>query len=238
MPNSYAKESEYTCFSCEEKTTVQTWLIIDVTENPDLLERVKDETIQDLICPNCGESISPDLPLLLYFPGDDPPFLFASRPHTGPGYPEVVVLGMFEQLVESSGDQELKDQYRDHRAWILKEDLPDRLKDFPQTPLRDFDLSAYPELKQLEMTMPDEYLEMVMTSYFGTPDWNQRVMMVERAPMLMTPAVEPYLERMIAGFAEQGMEAEEQAGQDNLDILIRARDIGYVYAVNEFQEQQ
>ena len=114
MINSWCENAIYTCYSCEEKSSVSYWTIIDVSEKPDLLERVRNWTIHEVICPNCGESYYPDLPLLLYFPGDEPRFLFASRPANPefmPGYPELKIRGMFDQLVESSDDQELAESY-------------------------------------------------------------------------------------------------------------------------------
>ena len=238
MPNSHYDESDYTCYACGEVTKVQTWLIIDATEQPDLIESVKDETIWDITCPGCGESITHDLPLLLYFPEDEPRFLFASRPNIVAGYPEMMIKGLFDQLVECSGDQELKEQYRDHRAWVLKEDLADRLKDYPEIPLVDFDWTAYPELKQLEMTLPDEYFQMVMTTYFENPDWNEKKKVTDLAPLVMPPAVEPWLEAQEEAFREMGNDQNLQIIQDHLGILTRAREIGYYQAVLEFQEEQ
>ena len=193
MPNSKVLESDYTCYACGETTPVQSWFIIDASEKPDLIERVKDETIWEVTCSSCGESIYSDLPLLLYFPEDEPRFLFASRMSDGTGYPQFLIESMFNELVESSGDKELQDQDHHHQAWVLKEDLPDRLRDYPNKPLREFDWTEYPALKQCEMLMPDDYFQMVMTDYFGTPDWNRRRIVVERAPLLLTPAIEPWV---------------------------------------------
>ena len=238
MPNSYSAEIDYSCESCGKETTVQTWLIIDAAEKPDLIEQVKNETLHKLDCPGCGEPIPLDPPLLLYFLGDEPRFLYASRQQDGTGFPEDMIQEIFDELVESSGDQELKDQYHHHQAWVLKEDLPDRLKDYPNKPLREFDWTAYPALKQCEMLMVDDYLQMVMTDYFGTPDWNRRRMVVERAPLLLTPAIEPWLESQEEAFLEMGNDQNLQIIRDHLEILTRAREVGYYEAVLEFQQKQ
>lgn len=237
MPNSYIHESEYTCYACGETTPFKIWLIIDVTEKPDLLQQVKDETLQDVVCPACGESIRADLPLLLYFPGDEPRFLFASRMCDGSGYPESLIQDLFDELVEKTGDQELKEMYRDHRAWVLKEDLPDRLKDFPEVSLRDFDWSVYDELKQFEMLMVDDYFQMVMTDYFGTIDWNRREFIIDKAPLLMTPAIEPWLDSQEEAFLEMDNDQNVQIIRVEREILTRAREVGYYEAVVEFQDK-
>jgi len=76
---------------------------------------------------------------------------------------------------------------------------------------------------------------MVMTDYFGTPDWNQKRLIVDRAPLLLTPAIEPWLEGQIEAFTELGQDENVQIVQDHLEILTRAREIGYYEAVLEFQ---
>ena len=238
MPNSKVQESDYTCYACGEITSVQSWFIIDASERPDLIEKVKDETIWEVMCASCGEAIYSDLPLLLYFPEDEPRFLFSSRMRDGSGYPEFLIESMFNELVEKTGDQELKERYRDHRAWVLKEDLPDRLKDFPKVPLRDFDWSDSDELKQFEMLMPDDYFQMVMTDYFGTPDWNQKELITEKAPLILTPAIVPWLEAQEEAFLEMGNDQNVQIIRDHMVILTRAREVGYYEAVVEFSQNQ
>jgi len=237
MPNSRSQESDYTCYACGETTPVRSWIIIDAAEKPDLIQRVKDGSIWEVTCSSCGESISPDLPLLLYFPEDTPRFLFVSRLSDGKGYPEIVIKGLFSDLVASSGDQELQDQYHHQQAWVLKEDLSDRLKDYPEVPLRDFDWSIYPALKQCEMLMPEEYFQMVMTDYFGTPDWNRRGMIVDRAPLLLTPAVEPWLDAQEEAFLELGNDQNVQIIREQRGILTRAREVGFYEAALEFQSE-
>jgi hypothetical protein len=154
-----------------------------------------------------------------------------------PGYPELKIRGMFDQLVESSGDQELAESYRDHRAWILREDLPERLKDFPNIPLREFDWTVYPE-KELAMLFPWDYQHLVMTEYFGSLLWTDRVKIVEFAPILLTPAIEPYLDAQLEWFTEQGMDKQVQIIEEHRGVLIRAREVGYLTAVQEHLKVQ
>jgi len=64
-------------------------------------------------------------------------------------------LKMLDSSMESLVIQELKKQYHHHQAWVLKQDLPDRLKDFPEVPLRDIDWEEYDAIRNVEMTQSD-----------------------------------------------------------------------------------
>ncbi len=68
--------------------------------------------------------------------------------------------------------------------------MADTFEDYPELTLRESRQQGEAALRRFEEEVPEEYLEMVMTTYFGTADWNKRAKVVDRAPMLLTPAVE------------------------------------------------
>lgn len=68
MPYSYAQTSEVTCPACGKAFSTDVWLIVDAGERPDLIERLRTDTLHTLTCPHCGRTASLDAPILLFFP--------------------------------------------------------------------------------------------------------------------------------------------------------------------------
>jgi len=54
MPNSYARQFDLTCPECSENFTAEVYLIVDIDERQDLLERIRAGTLHDIHCPKCG----------------------------------------------------------------------------------------------------------------------------------------------------------------------------------------
>ena len=75
MAHSVAESVYLKCPRCEVVYTVDVWLIIDATEQSDLLERISNGTIHDFACP-IGHLSAIDAPLLLYQPSAALPLAF------------------------------------------------------------------------------------------------------------------------------------------------------------------
>jgi CHAT domain-containing protein/tetratricopeptide (TPR) repeat protein len=74
MENSHAERVTYPCPACGQQLDADIWLIVDVSERPDLEERLRDGTIRDVRCSRCGtvSSHPTDVPILVYRPDEDP----------------------------------------------------------------------------------------------------------------------------------------------------------------------
>ena len=72
MPTSFAKLQSITCPKCSKNFEDETWLIIDPSEKPDLVEKIKSGILNKVTCPKCGAQSSPSNPLLVFRRDKDP----------------------------------------------------------------------------------------------------------------------------------------------------------------------
>ena len=105
MPNSYAETTHQKCPQCGETFGVEIWLIVDIVERADLLERIRQENLHEITCPKCGPLGQVDAPLLVFRPNDDPAMLFSPVQKNTQEKDEQQVRGLIEQLRRSLGDQ-------------------------------------------------------------------------------------------------------------------------------------
>ena len=82
MEISFSHSETLTCRQCSRKFDGAIWLIVDTTERPDLLERLRKGTLHDLVCPNCKVVTQVDAPLLLYRPNETLPLIFSPAQKT------------------------------------------------------------------------------------------------------------------------------------------------------------
>ncbi|MCR4439309.1 MAG: CpXC domain-containing protein [bacterium] len=68
MSASYAQEVELRCGGCSRLLTTRLWLIVDLSEHPELAAKSRDGSLHAFECPHCGETTTADAPLLLYLP--------------------------------------------------------------------------------------------------------------------------------------------------------------------------
>lgn len=76
---SLAERVSLRCPRCGARFEDHAWLIIDIAERPDLLERVTRETIHAACCPRCGATQRLQAPLLLHDPATQR-LIFAMQP--------------------------------------------------------------------------------------------------------------------------------------------------------------
>jgi len=81
MGNSYSELIDSRCGKCDHAYQVEVWLIVDMTEQPELLESIRAGTIHSFPCPNCGYMSNMDVPLLFYCPGAEPTLFYSPAQH-------------------------------------------------------------------------------------------------------------------------------------------------------------
>ncbi len=77
MAHSYAEQANISCQNCGNTFRTKVWVLVDVTEQPDLMERIRTGSLHNMVCPKCGATMMVAAPLLLYRPHDTQPFLFS-----------------------------------------------------------------------------------------------------------------------------------------------------------------
>ncbi|MBV6626214.1 MAG: CHAT domain-containing protein [Rivularia sp. (in: Bacteria)] len=73
----YSKSQKLNCLRCYHQFDAQIWLIVNAAQQPDLLQRLQQGSLHQVDCPNCGEVVEVDAPLLLYRPDAVPHLLFS-----------------------------------------------------------------------------------------------------------------------------------------------------------------
>lgn len=76
-PHSHAEPAGLACRACGGPIEADVWVIVDTAERPDLLARLRDGTLHDLICPHCGHVATINAPLLILRPDAEPALLFS-----------------------------------------------------------------------------------------------------------------------------------------------------------------
>ena len=92
------------CDQCGAPFEAEIWLIVDVQERPDLLARVREETLHTAVCPACGGINHFLAPLLVFLPSQWPHLLFFPLPGTPLEEAHVQAEELLDYLLSSMGD--------------------------------------------------------------------------------------------------------------------------------------
>lgn len=119
MSHSFAPTKSVRCSKCRRKFQTEIWQVIDVTEHPDLFEKIMDRTIHKVACPHCGKLNRVKAPLLLYFPPSLPlvvaemeqefRMVFSPTGRTMPENANALRKELVEMLLERLDDDLLED---------------------------------------------------------------------------------------------------------------------------------
>src|SRR5437016_7316868 len=98
MGISWAQRTSLTCPQCGEAFEAEVWLIVDSTR-PDLLDRIRNDTLHEIICPQCHQTVGKvDAPLLLYRPSETPLLLYSPAQQTTTEQDEEQAIGLVDIL--------------------------------------------------------------------------------------------------------------------------------------------
>ncbi|WP_374710806.1 CpXC domain-containing protein [Chloroflexus sp.] len=68
MSHSLAQHVSLSCPQCNHHFDAEVWLIVETAERPDLLAKIKDGSLHQIVCPHCGAVSQVDAPLLVFIP--------------------------------------------------------------------------------------------------------------------------------------------------------------------------
>ena len=158
MPNSFAQSETLACPRCSQSSPVETWLIVDVDERPDLAARARTGILHDVACPTCGPLGRVDAPLLLYFPSRDPsigqpPLVFSPSQQSGAEADQQVAGSLLQMLAQRLGDA-WQDAWRGEIATVQRALLPVALSDDPAAALQEFSMQRREDAEEEEEMPP------------------------------------------------------------------------------------
>ena len=249
MSHSYAERLDVTCPHCDQDFHPDLYLIVDAGERPDLLERTREGTLQDLSCSHCHQAVGqPDAPLLFYRPGEDPPLLFSPAQRTTEEQNQQHVVGLVGRLRESMGDDWREEWVAEGLSGVPRHLLSAALSDDPEGALRQQMDQAAAELERLRHKDPEAYrrleeeaekagqtepLIQALQQFLQANTLNESQRVVEAHSELLSDEAETLLERFITAAREQNDADAEGHFTEHRDLLHRAREVGLKEAFAE-----
>ncbi|MDW8064898.1 MAG: CpXC domain-containing protein [Anaerolineae bacterium] len=164
MSHSRAEIISRTCPRCGQSFQGEIWVIVDVQERPDLMERIREGALHAVTCPHCGQTEDIDAPLLLFFPdvplklGDwETHLLFSPARGTSQAEDEEHARALLARLREALGPAWRDEWLAQGLLVVPREMLPLLLSDDPEAALRQAAERAAAELERLRREQPDAY---------------------------------------------------------------------------------
>lgn len=131
--HSQAESVSLPCRGCGRPYEIDVWIIVDTTERPDLLARLREGSLHTVRCPECGHEATVNAPLLVYRPGAEPALVFSPARGGTPAQDEeqaAALLGMFRE--DMGGDW--RDEWLGRGlTGVPREALPVLMADDPAT---------------------------------------------------------------------------------------------------------
>jgi len=100
LSRSFSQTAEFTCPQCKKDFQAEIWLTVDAGERPDLMERIRNNSIHTLRCDNCGHENAVDAPLLIHLPEKEQLF-FVPAQGTDAEQDQEIAEALLGQLVQS-----------------------------------------------------------------------------------------------------------------------------------------
>ncbi|MDX2136930.1 MAG: CHAT domain-containing protein [Chloroflexota bacterium] len=158
MPNSFSQPSQQTCPKTGKPFTFDVWLIVDTVERPDLLQKMRDETLHVVTSPYTGDELgSIDAPLLIFQPDKQPPLLFSPAKGTTQEQDQQQARGLVQSLRRSLGERWQEGWLQDGLSGIERQMLPVALSDNPEAELKRRAEEIQAALEKLKGENPEEY---------------------------------------------------------------------------------
>lgn len=231
--NSYYENREFFCENCETAFEDEIWLIIDVREQQDLLEKIQNGWFPVGECPECGTQDF-SAPLLLYLPGDVPPTLLgtqtAEQVYTTD---KLEVIMLLEHLQETSEDEAILEHFYEPGNWMDKSDLANKLQDYPEVTLEDQRQESYQNLRKIQEEYPREFLFSAIEAFLGAGSIPAKARVVDTAPELLTADIDEFFVKLVDHARSTDDQWRLTIYQAQWELLKRAREIGFGEAVEE-----
>ena len=227
MAHSFAEYPSLTCPECGAAFSPEIWLIVDAAERPELIDRVRDDTIHDVVCPR-GHVATLDSPLLLFRPDGAPRLIFSPAENTTTEEDREMVNGLAAMLAESMGG-DWRDEWLTEGRVVVREDLPALLDDTRET-----EGWSSPSPDSLEQSAPliedtgedNEALLAAIVEFVNVPSWWDSYFYLMDHMGLLTEVADGLFEKLAEEAAAAGKPDNARLFNEHRDLLQRSRVIG------------
>jgi len=136
MAHSYAVTNEFNCPQCVESFAADIWLVVDITERQDLLQRIRDRSLHTFACRKCPTQAVVNAPLLIYRSDKQPALIYCPDPSATPKQFDENLSGLAGTLRGSLGDVSQDIWAAEGSLFCMPfELLPANIPDAPETVL-------------------------------------------------------------------------------------------------------
>ncbi|MBI5965469.1 MAG: CHAT domain-containing protein [Chloroflexi bacterium] len=130
MSHSFAQFSFVPCQKCRKNfPTMGLYVIVDVAERPDLLEKIHSGTLHIFTCPHCGREGQVNAPLLVFRKDADPHILFSPALRTSQEESQYHASSLIEKLKDSLGTSWEDDWLKDGLTIVPRQALSNLLSE-------------------------------------------------------------------------------------------------------------
>jgi hypothetical protein len=247
MAVSLSQHTDLTCPECGAPFAAEVWWIVDASERPDLLQRIREGTLHDMPCPN-GHTRTVDAPLLLYRPGEDPPLLFSPARNTAEEQDRQQAEGLVGLLRQRLGDA-WQDGWLTQGLSVAPRDLlPAAVSDDPQAAMRELveraqagvarlrqkDPQAYARLEQeAQKSLESRPLVQTLFSFIQCNTWSESRRIVEEHAELLSDEADALLGQLLDSARQRNDDNALRSFEEHRALLQRCRDAGVEQAFAE-----
>lgn len=119
------------CQKCNQPVDAEVWIIVDTTQRPDLLARLREGTLHHVGCPACGHVAAINAPVLIFRPDMEPALLFSPADGSNPVQDEEQALALVGIFREDMGEEWREEWLARGLAGVAREAVPTALADYP-----------------------------------------------------------------------------------------------------------
>ncbi len=247
MPNSFSQPISLPCPRCGATLQAELYLIIDIAERPDLVEKIKDGTIHEIVCPNCGPIGQADAPLLIYRAGGEV-LLFSPAQQTTDEQDQEHARALVARLRETLGPAWRNDWLARGLPGVPRPLLPLALSEDPQQALEQLQQQAAQALERLRHENPEEFQQLqeqarrltesmplleTLQQFIQADTWDESQRILEAHPELLEDRTLTLLDDLIKGAQQQNNENAVRLFQEHRALLERCRQVGIPRAFAE-----
>jgi hypothetical protein len=207
------------CVFCDESYEFDLWVIIDVQERPDLLERMMKEDLHEARCPRCGHPQRLNADLLIYRPQQQPVLLFSPCDQGSMEERRTRLFGLLNMLKKQLGETWQEDWLCDGVIGVARSHLATSI----QKESDYFQKQPFTDVKSVQLL--DKLLQ--------APQWEGTREIISCHPELISDKFESFLEEMIDKFQQLNNPEHKKILDEYLRLLRRCRQIGIDNAVAE-----
>ncbi|HRQ38253.1 MAG TPA: CpXC domain-containing protein, partial [Chloroflexota bacterium] len=253
MTHSLSQTATLTCPQCGQPFTADIWLIVDASERPDLLDRIRAGMLHDLPCPHCNHEGDVDAPLLLYRPSETPPLLFSPAQQTSQEQDQEQVAGLLRILHDALGDT-WQAGWLENLPVVLRPLLPAALSDDPEAAMQQVAAQVEQELERLRQENPAAFAELqaaaqqqmgdeddeavppllnTIQQFIQVETWTESYRFVQAHPELLDDEAIALLEGLVDAAQQAGDDDTHRIFAEHLALLRRCREMGVTAAFAE-----